>query len=93
MCSLLNKTYQDLAENFSRTQMCYIKKKRQGSHLESSQLSWLRITHAKVKNKKQSSLNDTGSGKEARGMGLVVEREKGMQRWCRVQVFIGGHHI
>lgn len=34
-CLMLNKTYQDSAENFSRIQMCYKKKKkkRHGSHL------------------------------------------------------------
>lgn len=30
-CLMLNKTYQDSAENFSRIQMCYIKKKKKGT--------------------------------------------------------------
>lgn len=28
VCLMLNKTYQDSAENFSRIQMCYKKKKK-----------------------------------------------------------------
>lgn len=88
---MLNKTYQDSAENFSRIQMCYMKKKRHGSHLEGSQLSWLRITHAKVKNKKQPSLKDTGLGRkpEARRWG-EQKRAEIAGHWCLLDTISNG---
>lgn len=35
VCLMLNKTYQDSAENFSRIQMCYKKKKKKKARLPS----------------------------------------------------------